>query len=351
MRPRLLVVTTVHWPDDTRIRERLIRTLSNDFSVAYASRAPGPSDISGLEWVALVGGRLRRNLSAFVLALRSSWDLMILHDPETIPAGILSQLIKRSPVVFDVHEDYPAVASTRGWVPDPIRPLLARVARWTLRLAERTLTITLAEKGYRGLFTSGHPVFPNYPDTSHYPPTRAERKEEAVYLGDVTLPRGVDVAIEACDSIGTPLRLIGNVSPELQPVVSAHGEGLVVEGFLPNPSALRLVSEASVGLVPLRDTPNYRHSQPTKLLEYLALGLPVVASDLPGTRELVEGLEAVILVPPGDVEALAYGITTALSPSMREVAIGQSSLIRERFIWPAGEVTAFYRSLLAESGH
>ena len=348
MRPTALVITTVHWPDDTRIRERLIRTLSAEFSVVYASREPGPSDRSGLEYVELVGGRLRRNLSALMLALRSPWDVMILHDPETLLTGLISRLLKRKPVVFDVHEDYPAVAHTRRWVPLWLRPTLSGVTHWALWLAERTLTITLAESSYRRLFTDDHPVFPNYPDTSAYPSVRSDRREEAIYLGDATLARGVDLAIEACSLVGIPLRLIGRVSTDVRRQRPASEVDLILEGVVPNPTALRLLSRGAVGLVPLHDLPNYRYSQPTKILEYLAMGLPVVASDLPGTRELVDGLDAVILVEPGDMEALASGIKNALAPSMRQAAISQVSVIRERFSWPADELIDFYRSILSE---
>ena len=58
MNPTVLVMTTVHAPDDTRIRERLIRTLSQTWDVMYGAPLPGPTDISGLSWLPLSGGRL-----------------------------------------------------------------------------------------------------------------------------------------------------------------------------------------------------------------------------------------------------------------------------------------------------
>ena len=346
MKPGVFVVTTVHWPDDTRIRERLIRTLSEEFAVKYATKYPGPADRSGLEWVGLAGGRIRRNFAALRLALGTDWDVMVLHDPETIPMGLLVRLLRRKPVIFDVHEDFPSVAHTREWVPNRLRPVLSVLARWILSLAERFLILTLAEPGYGRSFTRDHPVFPNYPDTSSYPPVQSKRRDEVVYLGDATLARGVDLAIEACRRAGFPLRLIGRVSTEIGRNVSPAAPGVFEEGVLPNPEAVRRVSEAAVGVIPLRDLPNYRHSQPTKLLEYLALGLPVVASDLPGTRDIAKDLEAAILVPPGDVAALAEAIKKAMTPEVRDLAITQSSMIRERFRWPADEVLSFYSNLL-----
>lgn len=349
MRPRILVVTVVHWPDDTRIRERLIRSLAREFDVIYAARSPGPSDKIGVDYVELAGGRLARNLRALRIALTTDWDVCVIHDPELVVCGMVSRLVRRRPVVFDVHEDFPASAHTRAWVPRPLRGLVSLLMRGVMRVAEATLTITLAEPGYRRLFTREHPTFPNYPDTEGYPRVTTDGDGPVVYLGDVTFERGADVAVAACSKSQVPLRLIGRIATETRSRLveaSTLGDRLTMDGLLPNKVAIEALTEASVGLAPLRDLPNYRSSQPTKILEYLAVGLPVVASDLPGTRELVAGLDAVILVPPDDPEALAAGIEKARSPAVSAIAREQASVVRDRFRWPSDEVRDFYLSLL-----
>jgi glycosyltransferase involved in cell wall biosynthesis len=342
------VVTVVHWPDDTRIRERLIRSLAPVFDVIYAARSPGPSDRVGVEYVELAGGRLMRNLRAFRLGLTADWDVCVIHDPELVVCGIVSRMVRRRPVVFDVHEDFPASAHTRAWVPRPLRGLLSLLLKGLMRLAEATLTITLAEPGYRRLFAREHPTFPNYPDTVGYPRATTDVDGPVVYLGDVTIERGADVAVAACSSSQIPLRLIGRITTETRSrlvELSTLGDRLTMDGLLPNKVAIEALTGASVGLAPLRDLPNYRSSQPTKILEYLAVGLPVVASDLPGTRELVAGLDAVVLVPPDDSDALAAGIDRARSPAVSSIAQAQAPMVRDRFRWPSDEVRDFYSSL------
>jgi glycosyltransferase involved in cell wall biosynthesis len=342
----ILVVTTVHWPDDTRIRERLVRTLTEGFEVRYATREPGPSDKTGLEWIPLRGGRIRRDLAALWLAFSSRWDVLVVHDPELIPVALLARIKGR--VVLDVHEDIPATALTRKWVPKLVGRPLAWLLSRLLRISERLIDVTLAEPGYQRMFDGDHPVFPNYPDTSRYPEP-GDGKRSAVYLGDVTADRGARVAVEAAAKSGIPLVFIGRVSEELgQELTPSAHEGQIVElrGELPNPAALAEAALHGVGIAPLLDIPNYRYSAPTKVLEYLALGLPVVASDLPGTRVLVDGLEAVELVAPADAAALAEAMQRALEPDMRAVAAAQVATVRKRFRWPSGEVLDYYRSLL-----
>jgi glycosyltransferase involved in cell wall biosynthesis len=349
MRPTVLVVTVVHWPDDTRIRERLIRTLTDEFDVVYAARSPGPTDKSGLEYVELSGGRVMRNLRAIRLALAGHWDLLVVHDPELLLCAVLARLLRRRPVVFDVHEDVPASAHTRAWVPGPLRRPLAKLLGGLLRVVEPMLTITLAEPGYRRLFARPHPTFPNHPNTTNYPEAAANHDGPVIYVGDVTMERGADIAVTACSDLEVPLRLIGRITSETRSLLMARsrlGDRLSIEGLVPNRVAVKALTESSVGLAPLRDLPNYRYSQPTKILEYLAVGLPVVASDLPGTRELVDGLDAVFLVPPGDPEELASAISRARSAEVVAAARAQARSIRSRFRWPAEDVRDFYRSLL-----
>ncbi|MEX0797233.1 MAG: glycosyltransferase [Acidimicrobiia bacterium] len=350
MTPRVLVITTVHSPDDTRIRERLIRTLSATFDVTYATKEPRPSDTSGLSYHPLRGGRLFRNLQALILALRGRWEILILHDPETIPAGIVARFVRRRPVVFDVHEDLPAQIGQKTWIPRALRPLMRWSSRKLFSLAERFLLLTLAEPGYSKLFKKSHPVFPNYPKTTEWPSPKEQRDGGAVYLGDVQPDRGISDAISACARVGIPLTVIGRYPPEFGEQLTRQAQSESVEltlvGHLSNPEAVEMMSRASVGLSPLRDVPNYRYSLPSKTLEYLAMGVPVVATDLPGTREVVGNLDAVALVPPGDIDAMAHALQESVTPSSVENARADARTVRDRFAWPDDRVRFFYTSRL-----
>ncbi len=127
------------------------------------------------------------------------------------------------------------------------------------------------------------------------------------------------------------------------------GVALTLTGRVPNPEALRTVSKASVGLSPLRDIANYRSSLPTKTLEYLAMGVPVVATDLPGTRAVLGDLDAVWLVPPQDPQAMAKAITEASRGEAKAAAMAQIDMVRERFQWPEAEIRKFYLGLVGRS--
>ncbi len=348
MTRRVLVVTTVHHPDDNRIREKTIRALGERFLVEFAAREPGPSDSSGLTWIPLPGGRLRRNVAAWRLVLTRPADVISIHDPELLPLGVVARLVRRRPVVFDMHEDVPNQILTKAWIPFVLRPLISALSRLVLRVSEGVLTFTLAEDSYSRQLRSSHPVIANHPEVDSLPRVGPDR-HGIIYVGSVSEERGLVDAVRAGAAVGVPLTVVGPVSDELalrmRRIAAECGGSVNLTGRLPHGEAMELVSRSAVALSPLHDLPNYRYSIPTKVLEYLAIGVPVAASDLPATRAVTEGLQAVFLHRPGDVDSMVVAVRQALSPETAGLAEGQVDAVRSRFRWPAGRLVAIYEDL------
>jgi len=348
---RLLIVTTVHPADDPRIRQKYVRTLAGEFDVTFAAKGPPPVEVDGFRWRELRGRRVRRWFRALRLMMTCGADVAAIHDPELIPAGLILRAVRRTPVVFDLHENLPAVAYTRGSIPRPLRPLTALAARFALSLADRFLVVTAAEAGYQTLVRRPLPVFPNFPDSGTLPPLAAEPRTGVIYVGDVTEQRGAPTLLEAVAlaDVG-PLVFAGRCRSDLRRRLLERAEALDVDvsirGWMPHDEAMQLVGASRVGVSPLHDLPNYRDSLPTKTLEYLAMGTPVIASDLPGTREVIDGLPGVRLVPAGSVEALAEALAS-VDETLIAAAVDGATDVRVRFRWPADDVRAFYRSLVA----
>ncbi len=351
MRRRLLVLTTVHHPDDVRIRGKLIEALASEWDVTYACRGPGPARREKITVRLLSGGRLVRNIRALGIIMRGEYEVLSLHDPETLPAGLLATWFRRRTVVFDVHENVPAQMMTKEWLPRLIKRPTAVITHWMLRLAERSIEITLAERGYASLFRRSHPVFENLLSDAPLPASDGSGSG-VVYLGDVTEARGIFVLVRAAGRgiPGEKVTVIGQCSADVEgrirEIASELDVTVELTGRLDHARALEKVASARIGVSPLLDIPNYRWSMPTKILEYLAVGVPVVASDLPGTREVVEKLSGVVLVPPGDVDAWANALGGSIGDnSFSEAARLQAPAIRGQFRFPAEGVRAFYRGL------
>ena len=292
MKPTILVVSSVHPPDDPRIRHKLVETLIDGATVRFAVRAPGPSQAEGMTVELLAGGRVKRTLAASWKIVRGGYDVASAHDPELLPAMLVAGALRRR-VVFDVHEDIPAQMRSRSHYPRMVRIAASWLLARLLRLMERVGRITLAEPNYAHLFRSDHPVFPNYLSDLLLPELETHERTGAVYLGDITEARGIGTAIEAIGMTDArpDLTLIGRCLPDVRKRLEAHADDAAIAvrflGFLPLDEALPIVAEHSVALSPLHDLPNYHDSLPTKLLEYLSLGVPVVASALPGAQRVL----------------------------------------------------------------
>jgi len=321
---RVLVVTVVHDPSDARIRFRQIPALLRaGAEVTYAApftaygRTP-PDGVRGLD-VPRARGRKRlravRAARALVRTEGPRHDVVLVHDPELLLAlAPLTRGRKRNPrvdgvpvgkpaLVWDIHEDTAAALGMRGWLPRPLRPVAARAVLAAERWAERNVHLLLAEYSYQERFTRTIPVVPNstlVPEDEPAPPSA----DRVVYLGRITAARGGEDLVElgrALAGSGIRVELIGNADAEVADVVAAgHAAGWVHHhGFVPNDEALRLLDGATAGISLLHDEPNYAWSRVTKLMEYMAYGLPVVSTANPASVELLEKYDAGLIVPFG----------------------------------------------------
>ncbi len=319
---RVVVCTVVHHPADARIYHRQIRALLEaGHQVVYIAPAEAEnfsSERTGpqLQIIAIPRAVGRNRIGALRAARRelarhtAGADLLLVHDPELLLA--LPPRRKRPPTVWDVHEDTAAALSTKAWLPRPLRPVAAAAVRTAERLAERRLHLILAEHGYVPRFRRTHPVVPNttYVSQAAAPLGTGLR---VVYLGHLSPDRGVAEMIDLAGLLrphGVAVELIGPADARARALIEpAQAQGLLRwPGFVPNDQAMAMVDGALAGLSLLQDEPNFRHSMPTKVVEYMARGVPVVTTPLPAAADLVNRYECGFVVPFGDPRAAAEAV-------------------------------------------
>ncbi|MCP3014264.1 glycosyltransferase [Nocardiopsis dassonvillei] len=343
-----LVATVVHHPEDARILHRQIRALLDaGHSVTYVApfRECGVTPWSELRSVDVPRASGRERLASLraaraVLAEQAPLaDLLLFHDPE-----LLMALPSRRPVtVWDVHEDTAAALLTKAWVPRALRRPLGTVVRSFERHAERRMRLMLAEEGYRSRFRLEHPVVPNTTEVPEFP-AREPGDDRIVYLGQVSEARGARELVELGRMLrphGVRLEVIGGADAGVRPLLREAQQEDVLHwyGFVPNDRALRICAGAMAGLSLLHDTPNYRHSMPTKVVEYMAHGLPVVTTPNPMAQELVTGRPegpSGLVVPFGDVSAAAESVLRLRRDAelRRNLARTGHQIARTSFHWP-----------------
>jgi glycosyltransferase involved in cell wall biosynthesis len=350
--PRVLVVTVVHRPDDARILHRQIATLmAEGHQVTFAApwRATGVTAPEGLPVRDLPRASGRDRLAALLAArdlLRSeadAHDIVVLHDPELLVAVRLAGVGRLPPIVWDVHEDTAVALGDRPWVPPVLRAVLAWTVRRLERWAERNVHLILAEDGYRARFRRGHPVVRNHPiSTTAAGPsiesvkTQKTHPSRVVYVGRLSRGRGIEQVIALGRGLAGRARVevAGDADAEVRELLEAAvAEGSVHwHGFVPNDRVGEILAGASIGLSLLDDDPNYRVSMPSKVIEYLAHGVPVVATPLPAVRDLLESEGGGVLVPFGDIAATHEAVRSLLNDPYRRARLAEEgrAIARER---------------------
>lgn len=365
---RILVVTVVHHPEDSRIRFREIAALlDGGWEVTYAAPFSGyglplESRAPQVRHVDVQRSQGRRRLGALRNARQvlehegPSHDLVLLHDPELLAA---LPGLKLPPVVWDVHEDTAAAVTLKPWLPEPLRPIVRRGFTSVERIAERRVHLILAEYAYQERFGREHLVVPNV--TTVPPTVQPPDQPRAMYVGSLTHKRGVPEMIDAARIIHAKtdgevrVTLVGGAHGDVESALTAaHNDGVLDwRGFLPNDQAHALLDGSMAGLVLLHDEPNYRISLSTKVTDYMAHGVPVVATPLPLQKQAVETADAGVVVPFNDAAAAADAVISLWNDPDARRRMGNSGHTQalEKYNW-ADHAVAFEEEMrrVAEGG-
>jgi glycosyltransferase involved in cell wall biosynthesis len=373
MQMRIVHMTSVHAWHDPRILHKECRTLAragHDVHLVAPSRDGAAPAVDGItvHLVPLPPSRLRRAVATVASILRTAAslraDVYHFHDPEFLVWAPLLRLVTRRPVIYDAHEDLREAVKSKGWIPAAIRPWLG----WFVGLVEEKLShivhVVTATPQIAARFPR-HPsctVVRNFPLLAEFPEHGAPRAPAAsghvVYVGGVSRPRGAVEMIAALEHAREEitLSLAGAwESGELRRECGRlSGWRCVRErGFLGRKEVAALLGDSQVGLVLLHPLPRYLESYPVKLFEYMAAGLPVLASDFPLWRSLIGGFDCARFVDPQDVRAIAAALDWFATHPREAAAMGERGrrAVVEHFTWEneGRRLVALYERMAARS--
>jgi glycosyltransferase involved in cell wall biosynthesis len=370
-RPTIVHLSTVHHWDDSRIFRRMCLSLArNGHHVVLLAVSDGEQEIAGVHVlpVSFTRSRLARVFVNLPRAAYRAWSMCAavyhLHDPELIPLIPVLRL-RGGKVIYDAHEDLGKQILDKTYIPRAIRPAVGAAGRALCRFADRVSNHVVAAspeiaEQFRERTCS---MIRNYPEElpeSKHAPKYEDRSNRVIYVGGLTRARGVEQMIDAMQYAGLAdnwrLLLVGPHSPEdlLRQLQQRRAWSWVeYHSKVPPPRARQMMGAAKIGLAVLQPIGQYVEALPTKLFEYMSVGLPVVAADYPQCRTVVKGAGCGLVVDPTDPSAIgeAIGELAAKPELAKEMGERGRAEVVSRFNWGSEEkrLLEIYAQLLGDS--
>lgn len=367
---------------DVRIFQKEARTLAaHGYNVTLFSRAEGrvmPFVEEGVRVVPLdylTRGQIVFGLPGlFRRLLREKADVYHLHNPFSLPLALALKAARRK-VIYDVHEDYIERIRIRQWLPRVLRVpvayfvgamerLVGKIADGAIatqpevasRLGGRAILLENAPMVNDAVVVRSETFAAEIPDELANP----EGAFRIIYAGSISRVRGLPAMMDA-------LRLVNEVTPARLWLIGSLDDETGLADAMHHPAWLQVdlvgrlehqhevfgyMLRANVGLALFRDWGGYARISSNKLYEYMASGIPFVASAFPRWQERLKSVAAGFFCEPTDAECVALNLVDLVRhpEKARQMSDKGRTFIRTEFNWDNDKVKllALYRHVMAE---
>tara|TARA_Y100000589_G_scaffold136859_1_gene130959 strand:- start:69621 stop:70730 length:1110 start_codon:yes stop_codon:yes gene_type:complete len=363
-------LTSVHKYNDIRIFVKECSSLAKRYDVSLVCVNGVNETINNVKIVNVpvnYTGRLQRFTKAvdavYQKALEVNAEIYHLHDPELL--RIAPKLKKKGKkVIYDAHEDLPRQLLSKPYLNKNVAKFLSKMVEWyENKVAKKLDGIITATPHIKERFLK---INPNTENINNYPLLEelnlsenqnpfSERKN-ICYVGGITEIRGIKEMVNALQLTENDvcLDLAGAFSPESlfeQVKILPGWKKVKFHGFVDRKQVAKILSDSFAGLLVLHPTVNHVDSLPIKMFEYMLFGLPVIASDFPLWREIIEKNKCGICVNPLDVEQIANAIDYLFTHPDEAKKMGErgKKLVMENYNWKKEEIKLlnFYEKISA----
>ncbi|MCX6557887.1 MAG: glycosyltransferase family 4 protein [Candidatus Aminicenantes bacterium] len=350
---KIIHLTTVHSRYDVRIFYKQCRSIAaHGYDVTLVVQdGQGDEDRDGIKIIDLgspPSGRLRRILlspwRAYRLLRNVPADIVHFHDPELLPVGFLLNRGKHH-FIYDSHDDITRDILYKYWIPTVFRKMLSflfeKLENFIAKRLDAVICATpFITKRFKGINPNSLTIY-NYPIQDEFKPAdeRQPFSRTICYIGLISRERGITQLIEALDILQDVKLII--CGPFLrkaykEELMSLTGWKFVdYRGIVGRDEVSNILACSALGVATLLPSLNYEYSQPNKMFEYMAAGMPLVVSDFPLWRQIVEKNQCGVCVDPSSPEKIAQAIAGLLSDKAMCRAMGRAGreVIEKRFNW------------------
>jgi glycosyltransferase involved in cell wall biosynthesis len=257
-------------------------------------------------------------------------------------------------VIYDAHEDLPEQIKGHHYLPGWSRETISRGAGLFVKHVCRRIDGTIAATPY--IQNQFREMGVRVEDVSNFPMLGeleveagwSEKRRQVCYVGSIDALRGVQEIVRAMQYVQSDVRLaLGGQ------IAGSNLEGTLPQepcwsrvdalGFLDRVRTRETLAQSVAGLVTLHPNGNYINAQPVKMFEYMAAGIPVIASYFPLWREIVDGADCGLLVDPLDPAAIGQGINWLIDNPQEARRMGENGrrAVTERYNWDVERLKLF----------
>lgn len=326
-------LTKDHLPFDVRIFHRECKSLVKaGYDVTLITQHNKDEIVDGVKIISLPNQMngfhriLGTIIHVLLVALKQKADLYHFHDPELLPVGVFLKLFTSAKVFYDVHEDYgKLVLSIKNF------PNIPKIARKGISFFFN-MTEYLSSMVFDGIISATDDILGkfshhrrkisirNFPIESRFANIKKNNDNSMnvfnlIYIGSISEIRGITQIVKALELIDSDkhvkLTLCGEFSPadyEIELRGLKGFEKVEYLGLVEHYAISELLRRSDAGIVCFFPEPNHVNAMPNKLFEYSAVGLPVIASNFPLWKQIVEGNKCGVCVDPLNLEEIAMAI-------------------------------------------
>jgi glycosyltransferase involved in cell wall biosynthesis len=366
------LMSSVHSPDDIRIFRKEGCSLANagyHVSFIVPRRAENVSILPlKVVYVNRANSRMARMtqtaFQVFWTAYRSKARVCHFHDPELMPYGVLLKLAGRK-VIYDVHEDLPRQILSKHYISPRLRHLVSA----TVGLLERTCAMF-----YDAIIAATPSIAENFPPrktvlVQNFPLSGElfsdqntdykHRGHTFAYVGGISVIRGAKEMIAAFGEVPSDLNATLEIAGKFDPPAlkaelefSAGWKKIVHLGWLSRPETAALLGRSRAGLLLFHPEPNHVSAQPNKLFEYMSAGLPVITSNFPLWKQIIDRIGCGITVDPLKPKEIAAAIEFILTNEDEAQKMGERGkrAVEQELNWngESHKLIALYKSLFSK---
>lgn len=348
-------LTSAHPRYDTRIFVKECISLSSIYDVCLIVADGKGSEVKNNVNIYDVGkptSRIKRMLETtqkvFKKAIEIDAQLYHFHDPELIPIGI-KLLKKGKKVIFDIHEDVPLQLLNKPYLPLFVGKVLSFLyKKYEKKIGKKLSAVVCAEplvsKRLVKINNNTENVY-NFPKLEEFADIKDDwhqRKPEVCYIGSISTIRGIKEIVQMTIKANVKLNLAGTfVSKKLQKEISEMKcwKNVQYYGYVGRKEIVDILSKVKIGLVTLHPTPKYLEAYPVKMFEYMAAGVPIVASNFELYKQIINDAQCGLCVNPLAPFEIAKAVNELLADDnkLKQMSINGKRAVAQKYNWKIEE--------------